>query len=164
MNWFIDAGVMEQKSGLLGNKGKFWLWWAEELSVQGWKNHIYCHYFGSKKIRETWWRKLLFLWVVGWLLGSLWIFCFMYSQAVEKRKETLASMCDERARMLQDQFNVSMNHLQALAILISTFHHTKVPSAIDQVVAFLINISLLCFRFCRTLFCLIYLAFFIAKA
>ncbi|KAI0510542.1 hypothetical protein KFK09_011146 [Dendrobium nobile] len=132
MNWFIDAGVMEQKSGFLGDKGKCWLWWAEELSLRGWKNHIYCHYFGSKKIRETWWRKLLFLWVVGWLLGSLWIFWFMYSQAVEKRKETLASMCDERARMLQDQFNVSMNHLQALAILISTFHHAKEPSAIDQ--------------------------------
>ncbi|CAI8598068.1 unnamed protein product [Vicia faba] len=50
----------------------------------------------------------------------------------EKRKETLASMCDERARMLQDQFNVSMNHIQAMSILISTFHHAKNPSAIDQ--------------------------------
>ncbi|PNY08619.1 histidine kinase 3-like protein [Trifolium pratense] len=50
----------------------------------------------------------------------------------EKRKETLASMCDERARMLQDQFNVSMNHIQAMSILISTFHHAKTPSAIDQ--------------------------------
>ncbi|KAG0480918.1 hypothetical protein HPP92_011776 [Vanilla planifolia] len=133
MNWFIDAGVMEQKSAFLGDKGKRWLWWPEKLAFKNWKNHIYCHYFGSKKARETWWRKLLFLWVVGWLLGSLWIFWFMYSQAVEKRKETIASMCDERARMLQDQFNVSMNHLQALAILISTFHHAKEPSAIDQV-------------------------------
>ena len=43
------------------------------------------------------------------------------------------SMCDERARMLQDQFNVSMNHVHALAILVSTFHHGKHPSAIDQV-------------------------------
>ncbi|PVH37585.1 hypothetical protein PAHAL_5G037400 [Panicum hallii] len=56
----------------------------------------------------------------------------MSNQAVEKRRESLASMCDERARMLQDQFNVSMNHLQALAILVSTFHHSKSPSAIDQ--------------------------------
>ncbi|KAG0483384.1 hypothetical protein HPP92_011468 [Vanilla planifolia] len=107
MNWFIDAGVMEQKSAFLGDKGKRWLWWPEKLAFKNWKNHIYCHYFGSKKARETWWRKLLFLWVVGWLLGSLWIFWFMYSQAVEKRKETIASMCDERARMLQDQFNVT---------------------------------------------------------
>lgn len=51
---------------------------------------------------------------------------------MDKRKETLANMCDERARMLQDQFNVSMNHVQAMSILISTFHHGKKPSAIDQ--------------------------------
>ncbi|KAI8030319.1 Histidine kinase 3 [Camellia lanceoleosa] len=57
---------------------------------------------------------------------------YMSSQAVEKRKETLASMCDERARMLQDPFNVSMNHVQAMSIVISTFHHGKRPSAIDQ--------------------------------
>ncbi|GMY18436.1 Histidine kinase 2 [Fagus crenata] len=45
-------------------------------------------------------------------------------------------MCDERARMLQDQFNVSMNHVHAFAILVSTFHHGKHPSAIDQRTAF----------------------------
>lgn len=56
----------------------------------------------------------------------------MSSQAFEKRKETITSMCDERARMLQDQFNVSMNHIQAMSILISTFHHGKNPSAINQ--------------------------------
>lgn len=52
---------------------------------------------------------------------------------MEKRKETLGSMCDERARMLQDQFNVSMNHIQAMSVMISIFHHGKNPSAIDQV-------------------------------
>lgn len=51
-----------------------------------------------------------------------------------RREEMLANMCDERARMLQDQFNVSMNHVHALAILVSTFHHGKHPSAMDQVV------------------------------
>jgi hypothetical protein len=35
----------------------------------------------------------------------------MNLQVTEKRKETLASMCDERARMLQDQFNVSMKDI-----------------------------------------------------
>ncbi|CAI8587124.1 unnamed protein product [Vicia faba] len=44
----------------------------------------------------------------------------------------LATMCDERAGMLQDQFNVSLNHVHALAILVSTFHHGKHPSAVDQ--------------------------------
>ncbi|KAL0372268.1 UNVERIFIED_CONTAM: Histidine kinase [Sesamum calycinum] len=64
--------------------------------------------------------------------SALWVFWYMSSQAVEKRKETLASMCDERARMLQDQFNVSMNHIQAMSVMISIFHHGKNPSAIDQ--------------------------------
>ncbi|XXG81879.1 hypothetical protein AAC387_Pa09g2421 [Persea americana] len=44
----------------------------------------------------------------------------------------LANMCDARARMLQDEFNVSKNHLHALAILVSAFHHGKNPSSIDQ--------------------------------
>ena len=52
---------------------------------------------------------------------------------IQRREEMLTNMCDERARMLQDQFNVSMNHVHALAILVSTFHHGKHPSAIDQV-------------------------------
>ncbi|CAL9776755.1 unnamed protein product [Musa acuminata subsp. burmannicoides] len=132
MNWFIDAQIMEQRTGYLSDKSSLWLELSKKLSVRDWRNHLCNHYFGSK-VRGTWWRKLLFLWVAGWLLGSLWIFWFMNSQAVEKRRETLASMCDERARMLQDQFNVSMNHLQALAILISTFHHAKEPSAVDQI-------------------------------
>ncbi|KAF8729516.1 hypothetical protein HU200_017455 [Digitaria exilis] len=41
-------------------------------------------------------------------------------------------MCEERARMLQEQFGVTVNHVHALAILISTFHYEKQPSAIDQ--------------------------------
>ncbi|AQK65808.1 histidine kinase3 [Zea mays] len=56
----------------------------------------------------------------------------MYADVVARRIENLANMCDERARMLQDQFNVSMNHVHALAILVSSFHHGKDPSAIDQ--------------------------------
>ena len=79
------------------------------------------------------WTWLLPLWLLLWVVISFCILWFMSNQAVDKRRELLASMCDERARMLQDQFNVSMNHLQALAILVSTFHHSKSPSAIDQV-------------------------------
>lgn len=104
----------------------------EKLSAKSLRSHVYSHYLGSLKVRDTWWRWLLVLWVVGWFLASWRIWSLMNSQAIEKRRESLASMCDERARMLQDQFNVSMNHLQALAILVSTFHHSKNPSAIDQ--------------------------------
>lgn len=52
---------------------------------------------------------------------------------MRKAEEALESMCEERARMLQDQFAVSVNHVHALAILVSTFHYRKQPSAIDQV-------------------------------
>ncbi|XP_074570062.1 putative histidine kinase 3 isoform X1 [Curcuma longa] len=132
MNWFIDAQIMEQKTDFLSEKYNLCLGWLKQFSARGLKNHLCNHYFGTKKVKETS-RRLLFLWLAGWVLCAIWIFWLMNSQAVEKRREMLASLCDERARMLQDQFNVSMNHLQALAILISTFYHAKEPSAIDQI-------------------------------
>ncbi|CAN1120223.1 Histidine kinase 3 [Linum perenne] len=55
----------------------------------------------------------------------------MNNLAVQSRKGTLVRMCDERVRILQDHFNVSMNHVQAMSILISTLHHGK-SHAIDQ--------------------------------
>ncbi|KAK9120113.1 hypothetical protein Scep_018206 [Stephania cephalantha] len=133
MNRFINGVVMEEIAFIGGDRGKRWVKWWESISGKGLKiQHHYYQYLGSKKVRKTWWRKFLLAWVVGWILVSMWIFWYMKSQAFEKRKEALASMCDERARMLQDQFNVSMNHIQALSILIATFHHSKSPSAIDQ--------------------------------
>ncbi|KAF5443570.1 hypothetical protein F2P56_036116 [Juglans regia] len=132
MNWFINSGIVDTKTGLLGDSGKMWLKWWEKISGNSWKIHHYYQYIGSKKVPKAWWRKLLITWVLGWTIVSLSIFCYMRLQATDKRKETLASMCDERARMLQDQFNVSMNHIQAMSIMISTFHHGKNPSAIDQ--------------------------------
>ncbi|KAI4336570.1 hypothetical protein L6164_015082 [Bauhinia variegata] len=133
MNWFINCGIMDAKIGVVGDGAKLWLKWWEKVSGSICKIHQqYYQYLGSKRVKRTLWKKLLLTWVVGWVIVSLWIFCYMSLQATEKRKETLASMCDERARMLQDQFNVSMNHIQAMSILISTFHHAKNPSAIDQ--------------------------------
>ncbi|CAA2993857.1 histidine kinase 3-like [Olea europaea subsp. europaea] len=67
-----------------------------------------------------------------WISMSFGIFWCMSSQAVEKRKGELTSMCDERVRMLRDQFNARKNHIQAMSVLIATFHHGKNPSAIDQ--------------------------------
>ncbi|KAJ1382071.1 Signal transduction response regulator, receiver domain [Sesbania bispinosa] len=125
---------METKMGFLGFGGKMWLKWWEKILGSSCKIHK--HYYqciGSMKVRRTLWRKLLLIWVLIWSIVSLWIFCCMSLQATEKRKETLASMCDERARMLQDQFNVSMNHVQAMSILISTFHHAKTPLPLTRV-------------------------------
>ncbi|MQM14881.1 hypothetical protein Taro_047813 [Colocasia esculenta] len=79
-----------------------------------------------------WRKKLLFVGVTAGVFTSLWIYWIMSANTASRNKENLVSMCDERARMLQDQFNVSMNHVHALAILVSTFHHGKQPSAIDQ--------------------------------
>ncbi|KAK3204359.1 hypothetical protein Dsin_018405 [Dipteronia sinensis] len=122
-------------SSLLGDSGKMWLKYWETISRKCFKiHHLYYQSIGSSKVREAWWRKLLVTWLIFWTLVSEWIFCYMSSQVTEKRKETLASMCDERSRMLQDQFNVSMNHVQAMSILISTFHHGKKPFTIDQVI------------------------------
>lgn len=90
-----------------------------------------------------WRKKLLFLGVVLGILVSIWIFLSMNANIISRRKETLENMCDERARMLQEQFNVSMNHVNALAILVSTFHHGKNPSAIDQVFAYSNALSLI---------------------
>ncbi|CAN4123369.1 unnamed protein product [Withania somnifera] len=94
--------------------------------------HYYHQYVGTRKVGKKWWRKLLIAWVLFWIIVSFSVFWYMNTKAFDKRKETLTSMCDERARMLQDQFNVSMNHVQAMSILISTFHHSRNPSAIDQ--------------------------------
>ncbi|KAF3431031.1 hypothetical protein FNV43_RR25761 [Rhamnella rubrinervis] len=133
MNWFLNGGIMDTKTCLLGDGAKICLKWWEKISGTSCKiHHHYYQYICSKRVRRTWWKRLLIAWALGWTVVSLWIFLYMSSQATEKRKETLASMCDERARMLQDQFNVSMNHIQAMSILISTFHHGKNPSAIDQ--------------------------------
>ncbi|CAA2965920.1 histidine kinase 2 [Olea europaea subsp. europaea] len=79
------------------------------------------------------WRKIfLVVFVFAGVFFSIWLYQYLSEDIFLRRKEMLDSMCDERARMLQDQFNVSMNHVHALALLVSTFHHGKQPSAIDQ--------------------------------
>lgn len=86
------------------------------------------------KAAGKWRKKLLMVFVLAGMLASIWLFWHLNGKIILRREVTLANMCDERARMLQDQFNVSMNHVNALAILVSTFHHGKNPSAIDQVI------------------------------
>ena len=84
---------------------------------------------------RAWLPKFLLLWVMVMAFLSTWIYKKMDADNKVRRKEVLSSMCDQRARMLQDQFSVSVNHVHALAILVSTFHYYKNPSAIDQVCA-----------------------------
>ncbi|XP_015958386.1 histidine kinase 3 [Arachis duranensis] len=140
LNWFnCNLGINHNhncsnnnkwKMGFLGDyDGKVWLnnWWEKNLG-----NTCKQYYYKYNSLRRSWWRKLWHAYVVFWIVISSSRFLHMSSEATEKRKESLVSLCDERARMLQDQFNVSMNHIQAMSILISTFHHAMDPSAIDQ--------------------------------
>ncbi|KAH6821305.1 CHASE domain containing histidine kinase protein [Perilla frutescens var. hirtella] len=55
------------------------------------------------------------------------IYDYMDDEQQKRRKEVLVDMCDQRARMLQDQFSVNVNHVHAIAILVSTFHYYKNP-------------------------------------
>ncbi|KAL5760807.1 hypothetical protein ACOSQ2_019645 [Xanthoceras sorbifolium] len=81
---------------------------------------------------RAWLPKFLVLWVLVMAFLSMLIYQGMDADNKVRRRDVLTSMCDQRARMLQDQFNVSVNHVHALAILVSTFHYYKTPSAIDQ--------------------------------
>ncbi|WCJ38786.1 histidine kinase 3 [Euphorbia peplus] len=132
MNWVVNGGIVETKSSFLCDGGKMWFKVWEKISENSCTIRQQCYQYLFSKRAKRLWRKLLLGWIIGWIIVCLSILWFMCSHASEKRKETLASMCDERARMLQDQFNVSMNHVQAMSIFISEFHHGKSPSAIDQ--------------------------------
>ncbi|XP_061364772.1 histidine kinase 4-like [Gastrolobium bilobum] len=81
---------------------------------------------------RAWLPKFLLLWILLMALISWCIYSKMDDDTKVRRKEVLGSLCDQRARMLQDQFSVSVNHVHALAILVSTFHFYRNPSAIDQ--------------------------------
>ncbi|CAB4295864.1 unnamed protein product [Prunus armeniaca] len=81
---------------------------------------------------RAWFPKLFILWIIVMFFLSMSIYNYMDADNKVRRVEVLGSMCDQRARMLQDQFSVSVNHVHALAILVSTFHYYKNPSAIDQ--------------------------------
>lgn len=67
------------------------------------------------------------------LSGVLVLHRSLRHNALVKAEEGIVCMCEERARMLQDQFAVSVNHVHALAILVATFHYEKQPPALDQV-------------------------------
>ncbi|XP_051122112.1 histidine kinase 3-like [Andrographis paniculata] len=140
MNLFNIIAFASRSANLILISG---CWAIMTVAVDGekvWRKAAACggriqqlqHYSRSRKVSKNWWRKLLVAWLLFGSAAALSVFWYMNSQAAEKRKETLAGMCDERARMLQDQFNVSMNHIQAMSVMVSTFHHSKSPSAVDQ--------------------------------
>lgn len=82
---------------------------------------------------KRWWRGLA---AAGWVLTAVVCSAVMHwtlrRDSMDRAEERLVSMCEERARMLQEQFGVTVNHVHAIAILISTFNFEKSPPAIDQ--------------------------------
>ncbi|KAG8097962.1 hypothetical protein GUJ93_ZPchr0013g36314 [Zizania palustris] len=93
---------------------------------------------GEVAVRKRWRVKvrLSTAAVVVWVLASAALWAGLHWRfrraALHKAEEGLVCMCEERARMLQDQFAVSVNHVHALAILVATFHYDKLPPALDQ--------------------------------
>ena len=81
--------------------------------------------------------KLIAVAVLVWVLGAAALGVFVHSYfrhaALRKAEEGLVSLCEERTRLLPDQFAVSVNHVHALDILVATFHYEKHPPAPDQV-------------------------------
>ncbi|GAB2254717.1 hypothetical protein Droror1_Dr00022526 [Drosera rotundifolia] len=75
----------------------------------------------------VWWCYIIFA-----IFASFLYYSHLDNENKDRRREALISMCEQRARMLQDQFIVSVNHIHALAILVSTFHFNTNPSAIYQ--------------------------------
>ncbi|KAK6146661.1 hypothetical protein DH2020_020530 [Rehmannia glutinosa] len=75
--------------------------------------------------------RILGCWIVLMLLISSKVYDNMNDEQKVRRKEVLVSMCDQRARMLQDQFSVSVNHVHALAIL-ETFAEYTARTAFER--------------------------------
>ncbi|CAD5165126.1 probable histidine kinase 4 [Musa acuminata AAA Group] len=84
--------------------------------------------------RRWWWKRRAAVVAGVTIAVSVWLgsHCYFRRENMAKAEEALVSMCEERARMIQDQFAVSVNHVHALAILISTFYYQKQPPALDQ--------------------------------
>ncbi|KAL8218542.1 hypothetical protein R6Q57_021915 [Mikania cordata] len=76
--------------------------------------------------------KYLVLWIIVFGFAAVYVYRWIDAGHQQRIQEGLVSMCDQRARMLQDQFSVCVNHVHALAVLVSTFHYYKNPSVIDQ--------------------------------
>nr|XP_043635758.1 histidine kinase 4 [Erigeron canadensis] len=77
-------------------------------------------------------RIYLALWLITFGFFAVEVYRCIDAGHQQRIEEGLVSMCDQRARMLQDQFSVCVNHVHALAVLVSTFHYYKNPSVIDQ--------------------------------
>jgi arabidopsis histidine kinase 2/3/4 (cytokinin receptor) len=80
-------------------------------------------YYGATT-RRGWRHLAAAAWVLLAVACSAAMHWHLRRESMDRAEERLVSMCEERARMLQEQFGVTVNHVHAFAILISTFHLT----------------------------------------
>lgn len=108
-----------------------------KLGVKWWDCSSNFQHMQSLPSKAKYWGTFNMMTLV-WLLAAagvgvaLIVYQFFSRQHYQHYVDVLANMCDERARMLQHQFSVSMNHVHALAILVSTFYVGRHPTALDQ--------------------------------
>ncbi|CAM6065805.1 unnamed protein product [Sphagnum tenellum] len=81
---------------------------------------------------EHWHTKLFILWVFFMALVSLSVYLQMNAEMLVRRRDTLKTMCEGRARMLENQFLASMNHVRALTALFTTLHISKQIAMFNQ--------------------------------
>ena len=70
---------------------------------------------GSNCVRK-WRRKLLLLWILGVIIGFI-CFSSVFNAGSFSRKERTPDLCEEKARILLEHFNVSKNQLHSLVSL-----------------------------------------------
>ena len=126
-----------------GRGGRVWARWSRVSENAKWSHHLVAvslneQNLGTKRKYASYiprknQGKYLALWIIVFWFVAIWVYKSIDAEHQQRIDEGLVSMCDQRARMLQDQFSVSVNHVHALAVLVSTFHYYKNPSVIDQV-------------------------------
>ncbi|KAI5077604.1 hypothetical protein GOP47_0007428 [Adiantum capillus-veneris] len=138
MKYIANSASLEQNTPLLdasrfanshltarGKPGAKW-WERPDFESQG-----------SLPSTKTKWGNFNMMSLV-WLLATAGlvvagvVYQFFSRQHYKHYEDVLGNMCDERARMLQHQFAVSINHVHALAVLVSTFYLRAYPSVLDQ--------------------------------
>ncbi|KAI6669521.1 hypothetical protein NL676_004406 [Syzygium grande] len=73
------------------------------------------------KMKRAWLSKLLVPWIIILSIVSALVYNTVNDYQITKMKEALGSMCDKRALMLQNQFTVHVNHIHALAMVVTLY-------------------------------------------
>lgn len=138
MKFMVNATPLEQTTPLLNGprfasahptiRGKLGAkWWERPSDFENQQSLPPKAKWGNFNMMSLVWL----LATAGMVVAAI-IYHFFSRQHYKHYGDVLANMCDERARMLQHQFAVSINHVHALAILVSTFYLRTHRAVLDQ--------------------------------